>query len=286
MEVQKVTLPDGHHTEVHWSHPPVQPQGVVILVSALGVSVDYYRGLVKQWSERGYIIARFESRGMRYSSVNDVINDNFGYREVLDVDMATIIPFITQQYPDLPVWLCGHSLGGQFALMYASDYLPNLEGVMLLAAGSNHFRTLKSSIAVTRRQLEIKAIRVVNQCMGYFPGHRVGFGGKQPKNLMADWSYEGLTGRYKVVNSDKDYNVLLKELALPVMMISFAGDHWVPKRSADRLAEKLIHCSVVQKELSYSWKSKPVDHFTWSKAPEQVLDAFEEWVASEKRKVA
>ncbi|MFD2178029.1 alpha/beta fold hydrolase [Veronia pacifica] len=279
MSVQRIDLPDFHQTEIHWNIPDSSPLGLIIFLPALGVSVDYYRDLAKRWSTKGYVIARIESRGMRHSSINNVRKENFGYREVLEIDLATIVPVICQRFEALPFWICGHSLGGQFALLHACNNNHKPSGAILVAAGSNYFNTLTNRFAVAKRYLEITAIKLVNQTLGYFPGHKLGFAGRQPQNLMADWYYEALDGEYSVRNSETDYNTLLKELNLPVLMISMSGDHWVPKSSADALANKLTVADITQIELTPPKGERPFDHFSWVKSPQSVIDTATQWMS-------
>jgi predicted alpha/beta hydrolase len=281
LTLQTINLPDNTQTQVCWVEKGKASKGVILFLPALGVSIDYYKSLAELWSQRSFAIALVESRSMRYSLIEDVKLENFGYKEVLDVDLATIIPALCQRRPNLPVWLCGHSLGGQFALLHASEKLSKLAGLILIAAGSNHYATLPTSSTRWKRRVGIRLIRVINGLLGYFPGHKLGFGGRQPKNMMKDWTFEGLKGRYLVCGSNKDYNQLLARLELPILMISLSGDPLVPKSSADVLADKLLDASVTQVELiAKDYGLAAFNHFKWAKKPEPVLDAIEQWLSS------
>jgi pimeloyl-ACP methyl ester carboxylesterase len=85
------------------------------------------------WAARGYRVATVELRGGKQSSVKDVRAQNFGYNEVLNVDLASIVPRLRAEAAGRPLVLAGHSLGGQFALLYASRYPLEVDGVVLLA---------------------------------------------------------------------------------------------------------------------------------------------------------
>jgi predicted alpha/beta hydrolase len=282
MTVQHIEMPDNTQTQVHWMEPgdgKKVAKGVILFLPALGISVDYYRNLAEQWVLRGFAIALIETRGMRHSSVKDVKKHNFGYKEVLDIDLATIVPILCQQKPGLPIWLCGHSLGGQFALLHASDKQPDVAGVILIAGGSNHYASLPTPIMSLKRRSSIRLVRTVNSLMGYFPGHKLGFGGRQPKNLMKDWTQEGLKGHYKIQNCNKDYNHLLAELALPVLMISLSGDLLVPKSSANALAKRMTKAKLTQVELKADrYGLKSFNHFKWARKPDPVLDTVDQWL--------
>lgn len=281
MTVQTINLPDNAHTQVHWVEQGDVNKGVILFLPALGVSVDYYKPLAEHWAQRGFAIALIESRGMRYSSIKDVKRENFGYKEVLDFDLATIIPELCQRKLHLPVWLCGHSLGGQFALLHASEKPSKLAGVILIAAGSNHYATLPTTITRFKRRFGIRMVRIINEVLGYFPGHKLEFGGRQPKNLIKDWTFEGLKGRYQICGSNRDFDQLLAQLELPVLLISLFGDTLVPKTSADPLAQKLSKASVTQVELiARDYGLAVFSHFKWAKSPEPVLDYVDQWLST------
>lgn len=291
LEMQPLTinLPDGHQTVVQLHSPIDKSQGLIIFIPALGVSVDYYKDFAKQLTNSGFTFAAIEMRGMRHSSLQDARRDNFGYKEILETDLSTVVPLLIERYPKLNVWLCGHSLGGQLALLHASSLIKNgyqsrVRGIVLIAGGSNHYQSLPSLLKRCKRYLGINAIRSVNAILGYFPGHILGFGGRQPKNLISDWTYEGLKGRYQIRNTEIDYNKLLESLSLPVLFISIEGDLLVPKSSAERLASKLPLAEVSKVELtSREYSNHVLDHFRWSKYPKPIVDITTNWLVDLKR---
>lgn len=291
MQQITINLPDGHQTVVQLYSPIDTNQGLIIFIPALGVSVDYYKNFAMQLTSNGFTFAAIEMRGMPHSSLRDVRRNNFGYNEILEIDLATVVPLLIERFPKLNVWLCGHSLGGQLALLYASSSLKgvhnsNVQGIVMIAAGSNHFHSLPSLSKRYTRYLGIRTIRSVNAILGYFPGHILGFGGRQPKNMILDWTYEGLKGRYRICNTNKDYNKLLETLPLPVLFISIEGDLLVPKSSASRLSSKLLFATVTEIELTSGEYSRHIlDHFRWSKYPKPVVDITINWLANLKRLV-
>ena len=280
MKTQRVDLPDGTSTVIEWHGGTQHPgKGLVAFLPALGVNVAYYRGLCEAWAERGYRVAAIEMRGMKQSSAHDVRRHNFGYREVLQQDLARLVPLLSGEAAGMPLVLAGHSLGGQFALLYASRAPGAIAGVVLLAGGSNHFASLPSWLARQRRRLAFWSIRGVGRTLGYFPGHKLGFGGRQPLNIMLDWSHEGLTGRYRVIGDDTDYNAALERLTTPVLMVSLSGDPLVPRSSAEALAAKLRQAPVTGFELqARDHGLEAFNHFKWVRQPKPVLDPVDDWI--------
>lgn len=283
MRSQIYSLPDGASTVIEWFGEQHAPgKGLVIFLPALGVNVEYYRGLCDAWAQRGHRIAAIEMRGMKQSSVQDVKRHNFGYNEVLNVDLPALIATLANAAAAEPVYLAGHSLGGQFALLYASRAAHRIDGVILVAGGSNHFASLASWWAQRKRWFGFWSIRWLGRLLGFFPGDKLGFGGRQPLNLMLDWSREGLTGRYQVIGDKTDYNAALAGITTPVLLVSLSGDPLVPRSSADALAGKLKQARVTQIELQASDHGlKAFSHFKWVRQPQPVLDPVQAWMQAQ-----
>lgn len=275
---QQVDLPDGTHTMVEWFGSAASAaRGLVVFLPALGVNVQYYRGFAAAWAQRGYRVATVEMRGMKQSSVKDVKRQNFGYHEVLNIDLATLIPVLTHGQGG-PVYLAGHSLGAQFALLHASRYPKGLAGVVAFTGGSNYYATMPSAITRLKRHAGVRLIQLINRTLGFFPGDKLKFAGRQPSNLMRDWTCEALTGRYRVIADATDHNRIIETLALPVLLLSLSGDTLVPRPCADFLANKLHSARVTQVELQAKDDSPTAyTHFGWVKQPGLMLEQVARW---------
>src|SRR5262245_12660823 len=179
--------------------------------------------MAEAWAGLGYRVATVELRGGKQSSVKDVRAHNFGYKEILNVDLASIVPRLRAEAAGQPFLLAGHSLGGQFALLYASRHPSEVDAVVLLASGSNYYRAMPRGRRFTRH-FGLRTVRAIDQLLRFFPGDRFGFGGRQPLNMILDWTQEALTGSYRVKGDAADYDHELEQLQMPVLMVSLQGD--------------------------------------------------------------
>ena len=281
MRSQTCVLPDGATTVVEWHDEAGGPaKGVVAFVPALGVNAAFYRGLGEAWARRGWRVAVIEMRGMKQSSVRDFRKNNFGYDEILSVDLPCLMKTLSDEAAGLPFFMAGHSLGGQFALLHAARGARHpVDGVVLIAGSSNHFATLGSWPKRLRRRAGFRVIRLVTALLGEFPGHKLGFGGRQPSRLMRDWSHEGLTGRYAALRDGTDLDGLLATAQLSVLALSLEGDALVPRTSAEALMKKLPRAKVTQLELrARDFGLNAFGHFSWVKGPEAVLAPVCDWL--------
>jgi predicted alpha/beta hydrolase len=280
LKSQRFELPDRAHTIVEWFGEETTPgKGLVAFLPALGASVDFYRTMAEAWARRGYRVATVELRGGKQSSVKDVRAQNFGYNEVLNVDLASIVPRLRAEAAGRPFVLAGHSLGGQFALLYASRHPTEVDGVVLLAGGSNYYGAMPPGQRLTRR-FGLRIVRIINQVLRFFPGDKLGFGGRQPFNMMRDWTGEALTGKYRVKGDPADYDRELEQLTVPVLMVSLNGDTLVPRSSADYLATKLPRADVAQVELCAE-DGSAYHHFRWVKKSDPILGHVDQWIGAQ-----
>jgi predicted alpha/beta hydrolase len=130
------------------------------------------------------------------------------------------------------------------------------------------------------RHLGLRIVRTIDQVLGFFPGDTLGFGGRQPFNMMLDWTHEALTGKYCVRGDAADFDGELAQLDMPVLMVSLQGDALVPRSSAEYLARKLTRAEVAQIELRRE-DGSTYHHFRWVKQPAAILARVDHWMGAQ-----
>jgi len=269
-------LGDGDALTVTWHGSPDSCRAVLVFLPAFGVAIRYYRALGEELARRGFAVAMIPMR--ERATVAETRRHDYGYHERLEVDLFATIPRVQQAARGKPLFLVGHSVGGQFALLHAGRRPQGIAGVALIAGGSNYYAALPGLRRVARR-INVRLARTVDQMLGYFPGHKLGFAGLQPKKMMLDWTHEALSGSYRIAGEDHDRNRDLASLELPVFFISIAGDKLVPKSAAEFLGAKLKATVPTFVELSPATHfGGSVDHFRWAKKSTPVVEAMRWWM--------
>jgi len=251
----------------------------VLFLPALGVPLHYYRPLLGAWAERGYRVVGLELRGMPQSSTSDVRANDFGYNHALTLDIPAALEAAGIRAPFL---LAGHSLGGQLALLYAAAHPANVRAVVTIASGSSHHGAFRSLAGRLRRRGQMVTVRAIIGVFGWFPGHLVGFGGRQPRTMIADWSHEGRLGRFVIAGSAADHEGELAALDAPVLMLTLDGDPIVPRASSDHLGARLVSARVDAVHVDRAAADgSAFDHFRWARrTPQVVLDPVTAWLAA------
>jgi predicted alpha/beta hydrolase len=115
-----VTTTDQHRFNATL-YPTAEPDAPVLLfMSALGTPAKVYRHLGKEMVKHGIQVCTPDWRGIDSSSIRAGRSHDFGYRHLLELDIPALIAAIQQRLPQAPIWLGGHSLGGQMALASAA----------------------------------------------------------------------------------------------------------------------------------------------------------------------
>ncbi|QNE37427.1 alpha/beta hydrolase family protein [Leifsonia shinshuensis] len=245
---------------------------VIVFHPAMGVGWSYYRPLIDRLRRLGVIVVAADLRG---HDVRGRHSDS-GFREIVEVDIPAIVAETRSRWPGHPIWLMGHSLGGQLSAVSAAHAALPISGLVLVAAGSAHFRAFPSWRGIRNRLLApcFAALTVV---LGYWPGDRVGFGGRQPRRLLLDWAHLVRTGRYRSGETGREYDDDLRRAEQRVLLVGVVGDTLAPEGAIDELRRKMPRSRVT----AVVRPAPPVGkdpHFSWVRGDEGLARDVVEWI--------
>lgn len=212
---------------------PAQRQ-VLVLGPAMGVRATYYRPLAEAWRDRGHPAVTFDLRGIGTSSVRAGRRVDFGYREVVEVDLPAVLEAVGREFPGRPIVFQGHSLSGQLACLHASRWPKSFETILLVATCSVYYKPWGRGL-----WFFLHMARLLSTVFGHFPGKYVGFAGREARTLVRDWSRQGFRGAYDLAGTDFDYESSLGELQTPVHATHFSDDKLAPLAAVQHLLDKM-----------------------------------------------
>lgn len=100
---------------------------VVCLIHGVGEHSSRYEHVAKVFNRAGYALIAFDLRGHGHSEGKRGHAPNY---ECLMEDISLLIKTARQRHPNQPVFLYGHSLGGNLVIHYALNRKPELAGVV------------------------------------------------------------------------------------------------------------------------------------------------------------
>lgn len=251
--------------------------GKVLVLPALGVPARFYAQLAEQLAARGLEVAVLELRGTGDSPLRASRRCDFGFAELLDEDVPAALHSLGCARDGLPVWLLGHSLGGHLAVITAGRMPEEIDGLMLVACGSPWREAYRDA---TRRKIGALCalIPVCNALLGYFPGDRIGFGGRQPRRMMRDWRTLALSGRYSAEGIDDDLEAGIPRYAGPVLSLRMADDAFAPEAATRAVTDKLAGADPTESVLDADALGTAADHFRWARRPDAVVARMADWL--------
>jgi predicted alpha/beta hydrolase len=273
-EIMKITAQDGHAFEL--TLYPAQNSAPVLLIGpAMGTPARIYTPLAQAFAAQGLNVAVIELRGIGTSSLRAGKRVDYGYRHLVEQDWAAACTALRQRFSGSPLFLFGHSLGGQVSVLHAATQ-PGIAGVIIVAAGSVYHRGWSGT-----KRLGILTFTqfagLLSGLVGYFPGKRVGFGGTEAKTLMQEWARLGRTGRF-ALRGGMDYEAALAQSRVPVLGLSFEHDTFAPHRAQKLLLGKLAQARVTHLPLSEKDTGLRLDHYNWIKQSEPVVSRVSAWI--------
>ncbi|MEW6530544.1 MAG: alpha/beta fold hydrolase [Thermodesulfobacteriota bacterium] len=276
-----VQAQDGHCFDLRVRREVTEhPAAVVLCLPGMGVPGAFYQPLAKALGSEDVAVALMDLRGVGSSSVRASRKRDFGYYEIIAYDIPGAVAELQRRFPSAAIFLLGHSMGGQLICLSASSRLPDIAGIILMASGTVYHRAWDFPYNVGTHVFQL-LIPLVARLWGYFPGARLGFGWREARRQLRDWSYQGRTGRYKVVGCNCDLERLLSALAVPVLAISFTQDFYAPPRSVDHLLGKLKAAEITRELLDPADLGLKRDsHFGWVKRAELFSPRIRGWVRS------
>lgn len=243
-----------------------------LLVPALGTPASYYDGFAGPLSERVGTIVVAENRGTGSSSVRAARGVDYGYANVLRLDWVPLVAEARRIAGLDALALIGHSIGGQLGALYEAEHPGTFERIALVTACSVEWRGWSGLRAYTFFGQTL-VVGGLSTALGFFPGDRVGFGGRQGATMMRDWSRQARTGRYAPTNAPIDYERRLGDVRARMLSVAVKGDDYAPRAACDRLLAKMPNAEIERCDLEPTWQvRRPIDrHFRWAKEPEAMV---------------
>lgn len=266
-QTQRLVLAPGVEADLQSVVPAGPLRAHLLWLPALGVPARHYLPLAEDLAGHGIAVWVHEWRGNGSSSVRASRHCDWGYAELLVVDIPASLRAVSAAARARPVWLGGHSLGGQLAILRAAMGAPGVGGLALVGSGIPWWRVFPERWKVALAALLIPAVAGI---LGHFPGRRIGFGGREARGVMADWGRIARSGLFQVPGAGMDLEQACRALRLPITALVLADDWLAPRSALDALLAKAPDAPRQVQVLSAGELGVPADHFAWMKAPHAV----------------
>ena len=112
--------------------PNTKPKAIVVISHGLASHSGVFGDFATTMNADGIGVYRFDHRGHGKSDGRDSIHIN-SYFEMVE-DLRLVVQKAKAEYPNTPIFVLGHSMGGHISALYGTKYPDDVNG-FILAAG-------------------------------------------------------------------------------------------------------------------------------------------------------
>lgn len=110
---------------------PAHPKAIIVIVHGLAEHFNRYDALTTRLLNADYGVYRYDQRGHARSAGPRTF---FSHFDVLAKDCKTIVDLAKSEFPNLPIFLIGHSMGGFTVALFGTQYPKNVNGIVMSGA--------------------------------------------------------------------------------------------------------------------------------------------------------
>ncbi len=221
MNAAKVRIhTDDGYALTAYRHDPVESlHAAVVIAPGMAIRQTFYRDFAVWLARQGFRVWSFDYRGTAESASGPMRRCDADVSRWIAQDYDAVVRHAAGE--GLPVFIVGHSLGGQVAPLLPSA--KRLAGLVNIAVGSGAVRHNQPRQRFAARLLWHVLVPLLCPLFGYFPGKRLGIIGDLPNGAIRQWRRWCLTPDY-LLTGEPGAREAYALAPYPVMAMTFADD--------------------------------------------------------------
>lgn len=169
--------------------PDIQPRGVVQIAHGIAEHIERYDDFARFLAENGFVVFGNDhlGHGKSVGSEDELgfFAENGGW-EIAVGDMHTLHETAASEFPDLPYFLFGHSMGSFLSRTYIIRYRGGLDGVILSGTGQQPRALVLAAKAIGSLEIKRHGATYKSQMLNdlAFGSYNKGF---ETPRTISDW---------------------------------------------------------------------------------------------------
>jgi predicted alpha/beta hydrolase len=255
---------DGATLVAHCFEPSAPPRAGVVIASAMAVPQSFYSAFAQWLSQQGYRVWTFDYRGIGLSGNGSMRSCRADITTWITRDHEALVQHASNNLGGLPLFVLGHSLGGQTAPLLPSH--GKLSGLVNIAVGSGAVRHNQPPVRRRAPLLWYMLAPLLCPVFGYFPGGRIGMLGDIPRHVLFQWRRWCLSPDY-LLSGEHGARTAYAAARYPVLGLTFSDDELLLESGSRMLHEAYTGAQVDYRELGPQQFSLPrIGHFGFFKS--------------------
>lgn len=236
--------------------------GVVIINSATGVKQKFYADFASHLAELGFDVYTYDYRGIG-TSLHGRQPGHASLTDWGELDAPAMINYVRQRHPGAPVYVIGHSIGGQ--LIGMSSDAQRADALIMIASQTPYWRNYNSSLwfLVKVWALWHVIIPLSTRLFGYFPAKKMGLFENLPAEASMQWARWAKNSNYlfdELPEKRKTFEALSQE----TLVLSFSDDLLAPRAAVEDLLQYYKNLQIEHRHISPEQIGrKSIGHFNF-----------------------
>lgn len=248
-EALSVPATDGYELRGFvWRHrePRDAPRPVVIINAATSVRCRYYARFAAHLFHHGFDVITYDYRGIGESRPPILRGFRASWLDWGRLDFEGILRHAAHSFPDQPIHIVGHSVGGFVLGLAPSNHL--IRRIFTVGAQFAYWRDYAPEHKWRMFLAGHVFMPIVTALLGYFPGERLGWFEDTPKGVVRDWWRLG-----SKTLSEARRNALMQPCAAvtaPILALSVTDDEYGTVAAIERLLKYFTGSSTMHLRIS------------------------------------
>ena len=234
---------DGRTLAGYRFDPPTPPKGGVVIAGAMATPQSFYGPFATYLAAEGYAVWTFDYRDSGESRQGGMRGAKSDITDWVARDYDAVVTMAADAQPGVPLFVVGHSLGGQTAPLLASR--DRLAGLINIAVGSGSLRHNTPKIRRSAPLMWHLMVPLLCPLFGYFPGERIGVIGNIPTAAMKQWRRWCLTPDY-LLSGEPGARAAYASATFPVLALTFTDDELLLEAGS-----RLLHDAYTSRAADY-----------------------------------
>lgn len=284
MAVEEITIKcsDGFLLAGTLFKPERSPAGVVVIASAMGVPKKFYHPFAGFLSDNGIAALTFDYRGAGESKLKGINGTRVTLHDWGRLDIDAALCESSDRFGELPLYLLGHSCGGQlFGLAPSST---KLSGVIFISAQIPDWRLWPLPYNLGMLAMWYILIPALSFGNSTFPARRFGISSVDvPSGTTAQWARWARQPGYLFNDKFNLDTSRYHTFSFPLLAWIFDDDIYAPEKSVKALLGRMPGADIEIKKISgFSSGLGRIGHFgffrekmrdkLWPEIPEWILN--------------
>lgn len=241
--------------------PEKPPAGAVVIASAMGVPKKFYHPFAGFLSGNGIAVLTFDYRGVGESELKEMDGAGVTLHDWGRLDIDAAIRESSARFGKLPLFLLGHSCGGQlFGLAPSST---ELSGVIFISAQIPNWRLWPFPYNLGMLAMWYVLIPALSFGRSTFPARRFGISSVDvPSGTTTQWARWARRPGYLFNDKFKIDTSRYHKFSFPLLAWIFDDDIYAPEKSVRALLSRMPGADIEIKKInSHSSGLGSIGHF-------------------------